>query len=319
MFKVSSVGVLLLSSLSRASIISNANTSFTLYFQNNLNATDNVNHIGFILLDPSTRKDAATTCSAIGETLLSSSSIRTYESDIQQPLIYNAYAGRAASTQSYIVQDGIVTISETANQLAFSSITQGNAELPVLCTQSSNQNLPGNAIATLGNTIAIASSGNTYIGFRNQKSFRFLGIPYANPPQRFVYSTPYSPKGQTINATAYGSECIQSGPAGSENCLFLNIQTPYLPKQGSTKDLRPVLFWIHGGGFVGGTGADPGSDGGELASREDIVVVTINYRLSTLGFLAIPGTNITGNYGIADQINALDVSCLLLIMLHVDG
>ena len=67
------------------------------------------------------------------------------------------------------------------------------------------------------------------------------------------------------------------------------------------------MFWIHGGGFFGGTGADLGSDGGQLASREDIVVVTINYRLSTLGFLAVPGTNITGNYGIADQETALQV------------
>jgi carboxylesterase type B len=62
-----------------------------------------------------------------------------------------------------------------------------------------------------------------------------------------------------------------------------------------------------GGGFTGGTGADAGSDGGNLASREDIVVVNVNYRLSTLGFLAIPGTDIKGNFGIADQINALKV------------
>ena len=72
------------------------------------------------------------------------------------------------------------------------------------------------------------------------------------------------------------------------------------------QNLRPVMFWIHGGGFTGGSGADPGSDGGNLASREDIVVVNINYRLSTLGFLAIPGTNIKGNFGIGDQINALE-------------
>jgi hypothetical protein len=72
--------------------------------------------------------------------------------------------------------------------------------------------------------------------------------------------------------------------------------------------LRPVFFWIHGGGFTSGSAADPGTDGGNLASREDIVVVHIQYRLSTLGFLAIPGTDIKGNYGIADQINALEVS-----------
>lgn len=134
-----------------------------------------------------------------------------------------------------------------------------------------------------------------------------MGIPYADPPQRWIYSSLYSGTGQTINATAYGSQCAQGG-SGSENCLFLNIQTPYIPKQGDTSDLRPVMFWIHGGAFTGGSGADPLSDGGNPASREDIVVVNINYRLSTLGFLAIPGTNITGNYGISDQITALEVS-----------
>jgi carboxylesterase type B len=71
-----------------------------------------------------------------------------------------------------------------------------------------------------------------------------------------------------------------------------------------------VFFWIHGGGFVTGSALDPGVDGGNLASREDIVVVQIQYRLGTLGFLAIPETNITGNYGIADQINALEVRSL---------
>jgi carboxylesterase type B len=68
------------------------------------------------------------------------------------------------------------------------------------------------------------------------------------------------------------------------------------------------MFWIHGGGFTGGSGPDPLSDGGNLASREDIVVVNINYRLSTLGFLAIPGTNVAGDYDISDQITALEVS-----------
>jgi len=53
-----------------------------------------------------------------------------------------------------------------------------------------------------------------------------------------------------------------------------------------------------GGGFNSGVGSSASTDGGNLASREDIVVVSFNYRLSTLGFLAIPGTNITGNYGI---------------------
>lgn len=66
------------------------------------------------------------------------------------------------------------------------------------------------------------------------------------------------------------------------------------------------MFWIHGGAFVSGTGSDNTFDGGSLASRGDVVVVTINYRLSTLGFLALDDEVTKGNYGIADQITALD-------------
>jgi len=67
-----------------------------------------------------------------------------------------------------------------------------------------------------------------------------------------------------------------------------------------------LFYRIHGGGFEGGSGSDPQTDGGNLASREDIVTVTFNYRIGTLGFLAIPGTDIKGKFGIGDQVNALD-------------
>ncbi|KAF7884855.1 hypothetical protein EAF00_010673 [Botryotinia globosa] len=287
-----------------ASALSNSDTSLTLLYQNNLNASDDANHVGFILLDPHSPQDASAACKALNETLLSSSIIKGHTSDFLLPLSYQAYRGRSSSSQLYIINDGVISY-DAAHGLSFPKSTSGNAKLPVLCTQSSEESQPGAAVATDANEVSLAAGGNTYIGYRNQKSFRFLGIPYANPAARFVYSTPYSPTGKTIQATAYGAQCPQSS-SGSEDCLFLNIQTPYIPKAKSTKDLRPVMFWIHGGGFVGGSGADQLSDGGDLASREDIVVVNVNYRLSVLGFLAIPGTNITGNYGIADQINALE-------------
>ncbi|ESZ98204.1 hypothetical protein SBOR_1432 [Sclerotinia borealis F-4128] len=271
---------------------------------NNLNTSDDINHVGFILLDPYSPKDASAACEALNETLLKSGTIQDHTSDFLLPLSYQAYRGRASSLQLYLIDDDIVSY-DSVHGLSFPKSTHGYAKFHVLCTHSSNESQPGTAIATKNNEISVAAGGNTYIGFRNQKSFRFLGIPYANPPERFVYSTPYSPTGRIIQATAYGSQCAQAS-SGSEDCLFLNIQTPYIPKVRSTKDLRPVMFWIHGGGFVAGSGADQLSDGGDLASREDIVVVNINYRLSTLGFLAIPGTNITGNYGIGDQINALE-------------
>lgn len=113
--------------------------------------------------------------------------------------------------------------------------------------------------------------------------------------------------GQEVSALDYGSICLQ-GNSGSEDCFFLNIWTPYLPNPNNTNsnNLKPVMFWIHGGAFTGGTGSDPTFDGGNLASRGDVVVVTINYRLGTLGFLALGDGTTNGNYGLADQITALD-------------
>lgn len=66
------------------------------------------------------------------------------------------------------------------------------------------------------------------------------------------------------------------------------------------------MFWIHGGAFVSGTGSDPTFDGANFASRGDVVLVTINYRLSTLGFLALDDGRTNGNFGLADQITALE-------------
>lgn len=71
-------------------------------------------------------------------------------------------------------------------------------------------------------------------------------------------------------------------------------------------NLKPVMLWIHGGAFTGGTGSDPTFDGGNLASRGDVVVVSINYRLGTLGFLALNDGKTNGNYGLSDQVTALE-------------
>lgn len=66
------------------------------------------------------------------------------------------------------------------------------------------------------------------------------------------------------------------------------------------------MFWIHGGAFTSGTGNDPTSDNASLASRDDVVMVAINYRLRNEGFLALDEGVTEGNYGFADQINALE-------------
>lgn len=143
--------------------------------------------------------------------------------------------------------------------------------------------------------------------FRDRFSFRFLGLRYAQPAERWAYSQIYEGTGKEVSALDYGSICLQ-GSSGSEDCFFLNIWTPYLPHPDNTNknDLKPVMFWIHGGAFTSGTGSDPTFDGGNLASRGDVVVVTINYRLGTLGFLALDDNTTNGNYGLADQITALE-------------
>lgn len=294
------------------SSFSNAETSLTFLYQNNLNASDDINHVGAILLDPVTQNTGAAQCAALGESLISISTLESHTDDFEHALSYLAYAGLVQSGQKYYVQDAILSVNfAQGGSVGFSSSSATNESqaLPALCTQSSTQNSASNAQATMANQIKIPSAGNTFVGFRNQKSFRFLGIPYANPFQRFEYSTVYTATGQTIDATEYGAACSQAGDAtSSEDCLFLNIQTPYIPRVGSTERLRPVMFSIHGGGFTGGNGGSgSGLDGGNMASREDIVSVELNYRLSTLGFLAVPGTDVKGNYGIGDQITALEV------------
>jgi para-nitrobenzyl esterase len=156
----------------------------------------------------------------------------------------------------------------------------------------------------------------------------FKGIPYAKPPTgdlRFRPPQPPSSHDGTLDARDYGSVCLQpnspnlptyrpddpSAVAGDEDCLTLNIWTT---KTGADHK-KPVLFYIHGGAYVIGSSADQRAgeyafDGSYLA-RNGAVVVTINYRLGALGFLAHPALTAessyggSGNYGFMDQIQAL--------------
>jgi para-nitrobenzyl esterase len=138
----------------------------------------------------------------------------------------------------------------------------------------------------------------------------FAGIPYAAPPVGPLRWQPPAPPTAwpgLRDATRPGPRCIQDTANDidrrptSEDCLTLDVWTPP-PSNG----LRPVMVWIHGGGFVNGGGDVYNAR--ELTSRGDIVVVTINYRLGTLGFLAHPAlgpAGAVGNYGLADQQAAL--------------
>jgi para-nitrobenzyl esterase len=144
----------------------------------------------------------------------------------------------------------------------------------------------------------------------------FLGIPYAAAPVgplRFAAPGPLSSWSGVRDATRYGPAAWQptGGPLdglvpgmGSEDqaddCLSLNIWTP-----AADDARRPVMVWIHGGAFSLGAGSLPVYDGTRLCTTTDTLVVTINYRLGALGFLALDDDTAVANVGILDQIAAL--------------
>jgi para-nitrobenzyl esterase len=147
----------------------------------------------------------------------------------------------------------------------------------------------------------------------------YKGIPYAAPPIGPLRWRPPEPLAAWTGARpthGFGPHSVQGvvwddidlgGAATAEDCLHLNIWTPAAP---GTSAWLPVMVWIHGGGFVVGSGAEPRYDGARLAAR-GIVVVTVNHRLNALGFLAHPELtaesdhHASGNYGLHDLVAAL--------------
>lgn len=155
-------------------------------------------------------------------------------------------------------------------------------------------------------------------GIERDSIWQFRGIPYAAAPvgeRRFLPPAPPEPwegvrSGASFGATAWpepgGVTALlgDEGPGADEDCLHLNVFTP-----GCDDAARPVMVWIHGGSFTGGSGSASWYDGTTLATRGDVVVVTINYRLGALGFLWLgdldEGLRSSGMNGILDQAAAL--------------
>lgn len=145
----------------------------------------------------------------------------------------------------------------------------------------------------------------------------FLGIPYAAPPVGDLRWKPPAPAAKWTGVrktTEFGSHCMQGkvfgdmtfhDAGGSEDCLTLNV---WVPAKASGK--LPVMVWIYGGGFVAGTTSEARQDGTHLA-QQGVIVVSMNYRLGVFGFLVHPelakesGRNAAGNYGLLDQLAAL--------------
>ena len=182
------------------------------------------------------------------------------------------------------------------------------------------------AIVALGTSAHLAAAPRVTIdtgtlegGVDSTGILVFRGIPYAAAPVGALRWRPPRPAARWAGirpARELGHNCMQGQPYGdidpfaagvSEDCLYLNVWTSSL---GSRAPGRPVMVWIHGGGFLAGFGGEERHNGARLAQK-GAVVVTLNYRLGPLGFLAHPALaaespqRASGNYGLLDQIAAL--------------
>ena len=178
-------------------------------------------------------------------------------------------------------------------------------------------------------TSSVQIVNTKYIGIYDTENnqFIFRGIPYAKPPigeLRWKSPVPLSTDPNIINAQSFKPACMQDEyttvwyqdvaelfgnprtvfqhvDAVSEDCLYLNIWTDSLDQTSK----KPVMVWVHGGADTGGWSYEPNYLGHHLASK-DVVVVSINYRLNIFGFFAHPEmSNQTGNFGLEDEIMAL--------------
>ncbi len=158
------------------------------------------------------------------------------------------------------------------------------------------------------------------VGEERDGVWRFLGVPYARAPVGALrWQAPQPPPAWAglREALAFGPSCPQPVATGAtrvsddraasqdEDCLYLNVWT------ADCTASRPVMVWLHGGAFRNGSGAESWYDGAALA-RRGVVLVTVNYRLGALGFLAHPELEpesplaTSGNYGLLDQVAALE-------------
>jgi para-nitrobenzyl esterase len=176
-------------------------------------------------------------------------------------------------------------------------------------------------------TEAVATSNGPIRGYLEDRLSVFKGVRYGAPPtgeHRFKPPRQPAPWTQALETTAYGAPAIQSGlgpgerrtsagdppapdePASSEDCLFLNVWTP-----GLDGAKRPVMVWLHGGGFANGSGGAAMYDGGALARKGDVVTVTVNHRLNVFGYLHLaeafgPDYAQSGIAGMLDIIQTLE-------------
>ncbi|MBL6683793.1 MAG: carboxylesterase family protein, partial [SAR86 cluster bacterium] len=171
--------------------------------------------------------------------------------------------------------------------------------------------------------LVVKSQSGNYLGIEAKDLYVFKGIPYAEPPVgalRWRAPRDVEYLDAIIDATEFKNECVQPKDnssifnrnlsTGDEDCLYLNI---YVPKNQNSlnKNKFPVMYWIHGGSNIWGAGSD--YDFSNLATSQQVIVVTINYRLGLFGWFASPffaetaeGLDKSYNFGHLDIIKGLE-------------
>jgi para-nitrobenzyl esterase len=167
-----------------------------------------------------------------------------------------------------------------------------------------------------GTTVLVTTTNGPIRGLVDRGVNVFRGVRYAAPAMgelRFKPPVRPEPWTEPADCTVFGATAPQPAlplaygdrvEPRSEDCLFLNVWTP-----GCDDARRPVMLWLHGGGFTIGSGSTPSYDGTHFATRHDVVIVTINYRLGALGFLSLgdlAGYEASANSGLLDQVAALE-------------
>ena len=174
-----------------------------------------------------------------------------------------------------------------------------HAGLPRLATMAHAQAAAGDVVETPAGRVRGAVEDGVHV---------FKGIPYGAPtggPNRFRAPQPPPAWTGVRDALAYGPSAPQNrggDVGGDEDCLVLNVWTRGLDDGGR----RPVMVWLHGGGFRSGSGSSPLYDGVNLANRGDVVVVTINHRLNVFGHLEL-GDLVGGAFADAGNAGMLDI------------